>query len=149
MRKTKLNDIFSFSDCIPTIREYHMSHNYLSCVHIPSCIVTSNLAILDLSFNLLETLDSFSRVKLPNLEFLDVSHNYLTSVKGILRACGKNSLKQLYLHANNISQFEDVYFLNYFENLHELTLLENPIENESTYHQHIEFIFQLFETLLF
>ncbi|KAG2378732.1 hypothetical protein C9374_007880 [Naegleria lovaniensis] len=135
MRKTKLNDIFSFSDCIPNIREYHMSHNYLSCVHTPSCIVTSNLVILDLSFNLLETLDSFSRVKLPNLEILDVSHNYLTGIRGILRACGKNSLKQLYLHANSIAQFEDVYFLNYFESLHALTLLENPIENDPMYSQ--------------
>lgn len=96
---------------------------------------------LNLSNNALNTLAGADHVLTSimvrghELTWLDLSYNSIASVRHVIEHLHflSDSLKVLYLHANKISDPDEIFFLAHFHRLRKLSLYGNPVDQIKNY----------------
>lgn len=102
----------------PELKELRLSNNHISAIRT-SLSVYRNLEYLDLSFNVIYTLDKRNFNELYHLKALYLNNNKIS----LLREetfLGLNSLKELYLNKNHLANLSSEIFTH----LHNLELLD-------------------------
>ena len=128
----------------------NLSHNNLHTIlrkkdtEEKNCITINlpNLIELNLAFNELESLDSFHGVVCPKLEIINLENNQLNQdVAENLRRITANSsshLKRINLRSNQLTAWQEIKQLQFFNKLHDLQLSGNmEICRYGNYHRTI------------
>ncbi|KAM8946115.1 PH domain leucine-rich repeat-containing protein phosphatase 2 [Pelodytes ibericus] len=103
----------SGEDAISRLQVLYLSNNRLTDQYIPFLTPHSNLRVLHLAYNLLETFPASKLHKLELLEELNLSGNRLKSVPSTVSNCKR--LHTLIAHSNCIGVFPEIFNLPHIQ----------------------------------
>ncbi|XP_062713016.1 leucine-rich repeats and immunoglobulin-like domains protein 1 [Aedes albopictus] len=119
--RTKLTYIPENINQLKKIRELDLSHNLIETVQLDQFDGLANLEKLGLSFNKIKRIASDGSISFPSLTDMQLEHNQLQHFD----VCSWNmsSLHRLNLKHNNLTHFA----INHFRSLHLLNMEDNPL----------------------
>ncbi|XP_063801559.1 PH domain leucine-rich repeat-containing protein phosphatase 2 isoform X2 [Pseudophryne corroboree] len=91
----------------------YLTNNKLTDQYVPFLTLHTNLRVLHLAYNLLDTFPASKLSKLENLEELDLSGNRLKSIPSTVSYC--KHLHTLIAHSNCISVFPEIFNLPHIQ----------------------------------
>ncbi|CAB0011888.1 unnamed protein product, partial [Nesidiocoris tenuis] len=135
---------FNFVKDFPALDELDLSHNMIHQISVTALSTTRHLVSLNLAWNYLKDLDSFSNVPLQCLRVLNISYNFVKKLDGLKNLI---HLEEMYAAGNEIKKCEPLQIIQEWTQLRIIDLSGNPFEDAATcrklliYHgPHLEYV---------
>jgi hypothetical protein len=118
------SDIMLISESFPNLKELHIGHNRISCLHgLPTF---NSLKVLDLEYNNFQSWKDIESLEImQSLSNLNLANNSINSI--VFNPNSFQQLKTLNLSNNAVDSWLDVHQLNKFPALVNIRLAGNPI----------------------